>query len=212
MSTVKAPAVLVSLFAQFVQGDIKGGTHAHAYRVATIRSAVEQLFKGNYSPINEAKALTEGKAKKARAYAAGFASFGVVGTDTKKIDYKGALTSAENKDVRAVIEQKTHSATAAFFVAFDAVMAEKPAPKSAPVKVESPSVNSGAADPVAELTPVADAARHDAAVLVDSAVDSMVAMLANGTLTGAQLDALGDAVRAAEGRALLAAQPELLAA
>ena len=56
--------ILVSLFAQFVQGDIKGGAHAHAFRTATIRSAIEQMFKGNYSTITEASTLTEGKAKR----------------------------------------------------------------------------------------------------------------------------------------------------
>ncbi len=208
MSTVKAPVVLVSLFAQFVQGDIKGGTHAHAYRTATIRNALEQMFKGNYSPITEASSLTEGKAKKARAYHAGFATLGTIGTDSKKVDYKGKLDSADNKDVRAVIEQKTHAATVSFFVAFDAVMAEKAEPKAK--TAPAPAVDAPAVD--ATPAPAVDAVRHNAAVELDNAVLAMVAMLNTGALTGEQLDALGDAVRAAEGRALLAAMPEKLAA
>lgn len=204
MSTVKAPTVLVSLFAQFVQGDIKGGAHAHAYRTATIRSAIEQMFKGNYSPITEASALTEGKAKKARAYHAGFATFGMVGTDTKKVDYIGALNSASNKAVRDVIEQKTHAATVAFFVAYDAVMAEKAEPKAKTAPATPVADTAPVADPVASD---ADTMRHNAAVALDDAVLALVNMLNQNMLTGEQLDALGDAVRAAEGRALLAQAP-----
>lgn len=207
MSTAKAPAVLVSLFAQFVQGDIKGGEHAHAYRTATIRSAIEQMFKGNYSPITEAAALTEGKAKKARAYHAGFATFGVVGTDTKKVDYIGALNSASNKSARDVIEQKTHAATVAFFGAYDAVMAEKAVPKAKTAPAPAPVVDTPSATP--EAAADADAVRHNAAVAQDNAVLALVNMLNQNMLTGEQLDMLGDAVRAAEGRALLAQAPVL---
>lgn len=210
--------ILVSLFAQFVQGDIKGGAHAHAFRTATIRSAIEQMFKGNYSTITEASTLTEGKAKKARAYHAGFATFGVVGEDTKKVDYVGKLDGKANKEARATIEQKTHAATAAFFVAFDAVMAEKAEPKAKTVPA-TPAAAPAAA-PALALAPVADTAQHDAAVQVDDTVASMVAMIANGVLTGAQLDALSDAVHARvmeEARASAAAlaalqEPALLAA
>jgi hypothetical protein len=221
MTITKAP--LVSLFAQFVQGDIKGGVHAHAFRTATIRSAVEQMFKGNYSPITEAATLTEGKAKKARAYAAGFATFGVVGTDVKKVDYMGKLDSATNKEVRAIIDQKTHAATEAFFVAFDAVMAEKATPKEkAPVAETAPApapvaetapAPAPAPAPVAELAPVAsdEDKRHLQAVQLDEAVTSRANMIATGMLTGAQLDLLSDAM--AQRDAILdAAMKELEAA
>ena len=211
MTITKAP--LVSLFAQFVQGDIKGGVHAHAFRTATIRSAVEQMFKGNYSPITEAATLTEGKAKKARAYAAGFATFGVVGTDVKKVDYMGKLDSATNKEVRAIIDQKTHAATEAFFVAFDAVMAEKATPKEKAPVAETAPAPAPAPAPVAELAPVAsdEDKRHLQAVQLDEAVTSMANMIATGMLTGAQLDLLSDAM--AQRDAILdAAMKELEAA
>jgi hypothetical protein len=194
MSTEKQTPV--SLFAQFVQGDIKGGAHAQAFRTTTIRNAVEQMFKGNYSPITEAAALTEGKAKKARAYQAGFATFGVVGTDVKKVDYKGKLDSAENKDVRAKIEQLTHAATVAFFVAFDAVMAEKAAPKakSEPAPAAAPAPAPVASDDDVALVDASDS--HSIAVELDDAVESMVAAIAGGMLTGAQLDAIYEACAA----------------
>ena len=211
MTITKAP--LVSLFAQFVQGDIKGGVHAHAFRTATIRSAVEQMFKGNYSPITEAATLTEGKAKKARAYAAGFATFGVVGTDVKKVDYMGKLDSATNKEVRAIIDQKTHAATEAFFVAFDAVMAEKATPKEKAPVAETAPAPAPAPAPVAELAPVAsdEDKRHLQAVQLDEAVTSRANMIATGMLTGAQLDLLSDAM--AQRDAILdAAMKELEAA
>lgn len=189
-----APVAIVSLFAQFVQGDIKGGAHAHAFRMATIRTAVEQMFKGNYSPIAEAAALTEGKAKKARAYHAGFATFGVVGTDTKKVDYVGKLDSVANKEVRAVIEQKTHAATAAFFVAYDAVMSEKAAPKAKTAPAPAPAAETAPAPaPVAET---ADDLRHALAVEQDEAVAKVAALINMGALTGEQMDLIADAINA----------------
>lgn len=199
MSTVKTPAILGSLFAQFVNGDIKGGTHAHAYRVATIRNAIEQMFKGNYSHITEAAALTEGKAKKARAYHAGFATFGVIGKDTKKVDYKGPLNSAENKHVRDMVESQTKAACGAFFVAFDAVMAEKATPKAPKVETVAP---------VADTAPIAEGetAPVDSTVEVDAdeAIMAVVNLLNAGNVSADMLAELGSAIRAAEGRALMA--------
>lgn len=206
----KAPAILVSLFAQFVNGDIKGGQHAHAYRVATIQNAIEQMFKGNYSPITEAAALTEGKAKKARAYHAGFATFGVIGKDTKKVDYKGALNSADNKQVRDMIESQTKIATGVFFAAFDAVMAEKATPKTPKVETVAPVADEhGREQDVSEQEAAARvaSAEQDA----DMLIMSVVSMLNNAVLSADQLESLGNAIRAAEARALLAL-PELAAA
>lgn len=207
--TTTAQKVLVSAFARFVQGDIKGGADAHAFRIETIRNAVEQMFKGNYDPINEAATLTEGKAKKARAYHAGFATFGKVGGegegDVRKVAYVGKLTANENKPARERIASLTEHHTAEFFRAFDKVMAEK-----SEAKPKAAKATEGAGDETA-ATAGTDAT-HSAAVTVDSAVQAIIAMLNTGALTGAQLDELGDAVRAAEGRALLAATPEPLAA
>lgn len=199
MSTVTAPKALVSMFARFVQGDIKGGAHAHAFRVETIRNAIEQMFKGNYSPINEASALTEGKAKKSRAYHAGFATFGVIGTDTVKVSYIGALNSAANVEKREEIATKTEQATNKFFAAFDAVMAEKAEPKAKSDKKADAPATEG------DTAPVATTETHDKAVSLDNAVTAMIAALNTGALTGAQLEELADAVRACEVRNELAA-------
>lgn len=199
MTTTTTAKVLVSMFARFVQGDIKGGAHAHAFRVETIRNAIEQMFKGNYSPINEASALTEGKAKKSRAYHAGFATFGVIGTDTVKVSYIGALNSAGNVDKREEIANKTEQAANAFFAAFDIIMAEKAEPKA---KKETAPVAETASE---ETAPVVASETHNAAVSLDNAVQTMIAMLNTGALTGAQLEELADAVRACEVRNELAA-------
>lgn len=193
---------IVSSLGLFVNGDIKGGAHAHAFRQSTIRLALEQVFKGNYSPMTEAMTLATGKAKKARAYAAGFATLGVVGQDTVKVNYVGALNSADNKAARDEIAQKTEAAFLAFFGAFDAVMAEKAEKKeSAPKATDAPVQ---AAEPVT-TGESEGAALHDAAAAQDSAVRALIAMLNAGQLTGEQLDELGSAVRTAETRDLLAA-------
>lgn len=189
MSTITKIAP-VSSFARFVQGDIKGGEHAHAYRKEVIANAIEQAFKGNYSPITEAQSLTEGKAKKARAYAAGFAALGPIGSTNAdgvgvvKVAYKGALNAHENKVARDEIAAKTAASMCAFFVAFDAVMAEKAAPKSP----KAPSAPKDAS------TDDADQQRHAAAVALDDSVTSMEAMLRTGALTGEQSDRIVDAL------------------
>lgn len=173
----------VSTFARFVLGDIKGGEHAKAYRMETIRAAIEQMFKGNYSPITEAATLTEGKAKKARAYHAGFATFGVVGTDTKKVTYVGRLDAADNKEARDRIESLTEHHTATFFAAFDAVMAEKAVKKSPPAETPAPAP---AASTVAEQAPAeqdADDLRAELATEQEEAVFKVVAMLKLGHLS-----------------------------
>lgn len=186
VQTAPATKVAVSTFARFVLGDIKGGEHAKAYRTDTIRAAIEQMFKGNYSPITEAATLTEGKAKKARAYAAGFATFGVVGTDVKKVEYKGKLDSKENKEARDRIDSLTAHHTANFFIAFDAVMAEKPVKKAAPVAAPAP-----APEPAPEQAAPADELESLRAELVaeqDEAVFKVVAMLKLGHLSAEHVD------------------------
>lgn len=141
MTKVTAPVALVSSFARFVAGDIKGGAAAHAYRVEIIRSALEQMFKGNYQDIREAATLTVGKSKKARAYHAGFAALGDIGTEetNSKVPYIGKLTAPENKPVREQIALRTEAATLAFFGAFDVVMAEKSEVKETKAKDTAPA-------------------------------------------------------------------------
>jgi len=186
---------LVSSFARFVQGDIKGGAHAHAYRVEVMTTAIEQAFKGNYSPITEALTLTEGKAKKARAYAAGFAALGPIGSTNSdghgvvKVEYVGKLTAHENKAARDAIDSRTAHFTSLFFGAFDAVIAEKAEAK--PKKAAAPVADTGAA---AGTVADADTVRHDAAVALDNSVASIETMLRSGALTGEQTDRISAAL------------------
>ncbi len=204
MSAIATPAP-ISTLARFVIGDIKGGAAAHAFRTDTIRTAIEQLFKGNYEPVNEATPLTAGKAKKARAYAAGFATFGVIGTDLTKVPYVGKLSDVSNREARDRIASLTQHHTATFFAAFDAIMAEKaPAKASATTPAAAPAPTP---TPAAESTPeqVADTARHNAAVMQDEAVLSIVNMIASGMLTGEQMDAIDAALQAVELRNAIAA-------
>jgi hypothetical protein len=137
---------LVSQFAQFTVGDIKGGAYAQSYRITVITQALEQLFKGNYEPIKEAAAHCEGKSKKARAYAAGFAALGAIGSDAHatKVDYIGKLADPVNKPAREEIAKRTDAALARFFVAFDAVMAEKTEKKAAAPAAAAPAAAAAA--------------------------------------------------------------------
>lgn len=179
---------LVSSFARFVQGDIKGGEHAHAYRKEIIASAIEQAYKGNYSPITEAQTLTEGKAKKARAYAAGFAALGVIGDadGIKKVDYKGALNANENKAAREEIANKTAASTTAFFAAFDVVMAEKAEPKAKKATASAPAAPTGDAASAPELS--AEELQRMGAIAIDASVSAMENALLTNALTGEQVD------------------------
>jgi len=206
--TTTAKTAVVSIFAQFVQGDIKGGAHAHAFRISTMRAAFEQMFKGNYSPITEAAALTEGKAKKTRAYAAGFASLGVIGTDCKKVDYKGKLDSTDNKLARDQIASLTEVTTNAFFKAFDTVMAEKPVKKESAPSAPSAPVADAAPTTEGDDAPVVDAdtLRHNMAVEQDDAVCKIVALLNLGMLTGQQSDLITEALAAHAKRAVPVAE------
>lgn len=185
----------VSTFARFVLGDIKGGEHAKAYRMETIRAAIEQMFKGNYSPITEAATLTEGKAKKARAYHAGFATFGVVGTDTKKVDYVGRLDAADNKGARDRIESLTEHHTATFFAAFDAVMAEK-AVKKAPAETPAPAPAASTVAEEAATEQDADTLRAELATEQEDAVYKVVAMLKLGHLSADHINLIAAALAA----------------
>lgn len=176
LPSVNAPttAAPVHALARFVQGDIKGGAHAHAYRIDTIRTAIEQAYKGNTDALAEAAALSDGKAKKARAYHAGFAAVqselidGAINPAycMKRVPYMGKLTAPENKGARELIEQGTARSVAAFFAAFDAIMAVKPVPKAKTVPAPTP-------EPVA---PVADAVP----ALADDESDMVAELLALG--------------------------------
>lgn len=184
----------VSAFARYVAGDIKGGAIAHAFRVETIRAALEQMFKGNYSPITEASALADGKVKKARAYHAGFATLGVIGTDSKKVDYVGALTLPANKSAREAIDSKTHHATIAFFAAFDVVMAEKAAPKEKKTPAPEAVAAVAEANEAADNEKLVSAVRAEMATEQSLVVESVIAMIRGGLLSVDQLTAIDEAL------------------
>ncbi len=190
IASPKAAPSLVSSLARFVIGDIKGGQHAIAFRTETIRNALEQMFKGNYSPITEAATLSNGRVKKARAYHAGFATLGVIGTDTKKIDYTGPLASPDNKAARDAIDSATKHACANFFVAFDAVMAEKAAPKAVKAPVVAPVTEAASA----AVDAPDDDVVIDTAVMSAAAVATVLDMIRNGVLTADQLEAIDNAL------------------
>lgn len=216
MSTVKAPALAapLSLFAQFTAADVKGGEHAHAYRKTVVRAALEQAFKGNYSPLTEALGTVAGKSKKSRAYLAGFAAAGVSSdpaqSTVRKVPYKGALSGADNADARAEIERRTAEAFNAFFAAFDTVMAEPPKPKKAKddaatgAAAAGPESNADAGD-VATGGEVVESVSMDVATVVESIVSAINA----GMLDGAELAAIRAALAsydAAQSAALATAE------
>lgn len=203
LPSVNAPATAapVHALARFVQGDIKGGAHAHAYRIDTIRTAIEQAYKGNTDAINEAAALSDGKAKKARAYHAGFAAVQselIEGAKNpaycmQRVAYMGKLTAPENKGARDLIEQGTARSVAAFFAAFDAVISVKPVPKAKTVPAPTP-------DPVTTSPAVSNDSEADDSATVSAImaleqeridmVAKVVAMVRNGTLSAEELEAL----------------------
>ena len=215
-----AAAAPLSALALFVNGDIKGGAHAHAFRVATMRNAIEQALKGNADPMKEAAALADGKAKKARAYHAGFAA---VQTEVleggapnpaycmARVQYKGALTLAENKGARELIADKTHHCAIAFFAAFDAVMAVKPvkkvapvvapvvaasAPVAAPAPVDAPALALAASAPVDAPEAEGESTYTEVELSVPDAVDTMLTMIKGGMLNTAELALLNAALTA----------------
>lgn len=204
MSTVKAPAIKapVSQFAQFVASDVKGGEAANLFRRNMVTTAFEQAFKGNYSPLTESLALCEGKAKKARAYLAGFVAAGVhadpLQSTVKKVAYKGALASAENEGARAEIAAKTASAVSAFFTAFDTVMAEPPKAKKAK---EEPAADTGASagaggDETGAAAPAPEGASAAPTVTTDALVDTVTTALEMGMLTPEQVGMIRAALAA----------------
>lgn len=198
MTTIKAPtlatAAPVSLFAQFALGDVKGGDAAHAYRKSVVRTAIEQAYKGNYSPLTEALGVVAGKSKKSRAYLAGFAAAGV-STDAalstiKKVPYKGALSADTNADARATIERLSSESTAAFFAAFDTVMAEPPKAKKAKDEADA---GAAAVGPVPNAD-VGDADGAEQAGLVGATLQDMdVAVIVEAAANAIQMGVLSDA-------------------
>lgn len=199
LPSVNAPTTPVHALARFVQGDIKGGAHAHAYRIDTIRTAIEQAYKGNTDALAEAAALSDGKAKKARAYHAGFAAVqselidGAINPAycMKRVPYMGKLTAPENKGARELIEQGTARSVAAFFAAFDAVISVKPVPKAKPVPAPEPVATSPAVSNDAEAD---DSGTVQAIMALEQEridmVAKVVAMVRNGTLSAEELEAL----------------------
>lgn len=195
----KAKPTRESSFAQFVQGDIKGGAYAAAYRIATVNLAIEQSLKGNYSPMHEAIKLCEGKVKKSQAYHAGFAAMG----DIVKVDYIGRLDATENKAAREKIANRLHHLTIAFAVAFNDVMAKKVEKKArvAPVAVVAPVAEAVAIVALDSLESEDLTEKQVLSEIVvememerDAAVQSVLSLIRTGMLSIEELEAIGEAL------------------
>lgn len=193
---------LFSHFAQFAAADIKGGAAMESHRRNEVMTAINQALKGNFSPIVEASKIG-GKAKKARAYAAGFTAVG----DVAKVAYKGKLDSPENKEARDQIASQTKHLTETFFTAFDAVMAEKAAPrqpKADTVKPDDSSASTTASQTTETAITAADAQ--------NAAIATVLSAIKAGLLADNQLADLGAALAEAGVVVTVTEEQELQAA
>jgi hypothetical protein len=207
-----APVAPISRFASFVKGDIKGGDYAKAFRRAEVSTAIEQALKGNYSPLSESLALTDGKAKKARAYLAGFIAAGVhadpLQATLRKVDYKGKLDSKDNAAARATIAERHAVHLSDFFTAFDAVMAEPPKAKAP--KTPAPAVDPAVVAGDAKLARDAEDAANAVTVKeldIATIVEATASAIQTGVLSDAELTMLRNALALHDAdKALAAAQ------
>lgn len=202
-TAASAPATRAqSQVERYIAADLKGGEHKRGFMLSLITSTIREAYKGNNRDIIEALKLCDGKAVKARAYLAGFATI----KDISKAAYTGAWLAKENAPIRAQVETDTERLTLAFASAYDAVFAADKVDRD----IKKAAKAASAPAPVVETAPAStgetEAAReHDNAVAVDNAVTSMLTMVrAGGILTLAQLEELTEACRAAETAALLA--------
>lgn len=159
--TGKVPtAAPQSALARFIAGELKGGEVKHNFAMSVVRSAVEQAFKGNTRDIPEAIRLCQGKAVKAKAYAAGFHA---IADMVEPVKYTGKLDSKENTPVREQIAQFTEASMLAFekdyldvFAMAKAEAADKKAAKAAEAEAAKGSASAPAGEgetaPVLALT------------------------------------------------------------
>ncbi len=165
--------------ARYVLADLKGGEVKHNYLMSVIATAIHEALKGNSRDIKEAIALTQGKAKKARAYHAGFAAI----ADLAPVKYTGKLDSADNKAVREQIATKAQALEFAFEGAYLVVVNEPTVPKAKkadPSKVkEVKATTDGEGAPVMTV----DTVVVDIAQAVDAVADALkLGMIESGEL------------------------------
>ncbi len=155
--------------ARYVLADLKGGEVKHNYLMSVIATAIHEALKGNARDIKEAIALTQGKAKKARAYHAGFAAI----ADLAPVKYKGKLDAAENKAVREQIATTAQALEFAFEGAYLVVVNEPTVPKAkksdpAPAKVVTATTDENGAPAMTVDTVVVDISQA-----VDAVADAL---------------------------------------
>lgn len=172
-ATKSAP---VSQLAMFVHGDVKGGEAAHNFRMQTVAASIREALKGNSRALIEARTFAEGKAKKARAYAAGFDAVGV----PARVQYVGKLDAPENEAARRTIMEQSASLEFAFESAFLTVFSAKAEPKASAPK----------------LTAEDHALAAEAYAALEEENNALKAQIAAPALDAEVADVVGAAVRA----------------
>ena len=126
LPTAGAKPANVTDFGRFVLADVKGGAYKQAYRLSQVSLAIEQALKGNFTPITEAVAASQGKIDLCSAYQAGFAAVGVrAGScDIAKVPYTGKLADQVNKQARENIELQRQQLLSAFTGAFETCLTD----------------------------------------------------------------------------------------
>lgn len=210
--TAAAPAATraQSQLELFTLAAIKGGAHTRTLMLSLIAYNVMEAYKGNSRNITESLKLCTGTSVKARAFLAGFTVLKDItkacpaGSD---VPYTGKWDATANKELRAQVDVLVQAKTAAFANAFDAVFAKDKADKEKAKAGKTAAALAADSDETAAPASTGEsteARAHDTAAAQDEAVQAMIRLLRSGSLTGAQLDDIGEAVRAAEVRAELA--------
>lgn len=200
--------------ARFLLADVRGKDAASAYRLSVIRTAVLELLKGNPRNLKEAIDLSAqlGKGKKARAYAAGFAPL----LDVQAIARTGKWMDSANADIRAHADAMADAYTVQFSSAYATVMAEKAAPKAkkatTPAEPAAPAADASASDSTGS-----DSSEVDSALLIESALATVITLAQQGMLSDDQVATLRAALAPSDAidtdiNHLLTASPVLLQA
>lgn len=189
-----APKAPESSFGQFVLGDIKGGSHAHEYRMTVVSAAIREALKGNSRAYLEAQAIATGNSKKAKSYFDGFAAVGL----PARIAYTGKLSDPANKDIVQKIDEVTASLSADFECAFLTRFHAPAEPKARAKK--------GKSEPVADDSAASAASTGDSVTMDVSAVISAAATaVSTGAALAEEVELLRQALAAYDAAQLLKA-------
>lgn len=183
-----------SKLAMFVHAELKGGEAKRNFVMSIISSAIVQALKGNSRDIPEAIKFCAGKAKKARAFMAGFQA---IANDLSPVKYEGKFDAATNAAARAEVVARSASLEFDFKAAYLSVMDEKPEPKAP--KAKSATEGDATAEGDATTTtaaPVATINAERAVVDVAAAVDAVAAAMSSGLLDAAELQIIRMALMA----------------